>query len=290
MRKNAQSALIALVVVLVAASAYLFVQYRKTSSDFTDMKAEKESTQTRYSQTIDAIAEIQDSLNAISVGDTNVQMLSKDLQAEQKLTGPDSREALDRIATLRASILRNKERIHQLEGSLKTSGIKIAGLQKMIGNLKQSVTEKEAMVAELSGRVDSLQTQVAGLATQVQENQETISQKDQAIEDKRRELATVYYIVGSKHDLKASGIVVAKGGLFGIGKTIEPIAARTDSGFVALDTDQETVVSIPAKRAQVVSDQPPTSYELKPENGTMVLRILDPVEFRKVKQLVILTG
>src|SRR5262245_58681186 len=208
MRKPLLFALVAVIVLLAGATSVLFMRYQKTSADYADTKAEQEKTQARYDQTIQAIAEIQDSLSTISLGDASVQMRSGDLQAEQRLSGPSGREALDRIAVLRATILRSKARIQQLESSMKTNGIKIAGLQKMIKNLKSDVTAKEQLVAQLSTRVDSLQTEVTGLATTVQVTQDTLRVRDQTLEDKRRELATVYYIVGKKKDLRNAGVVV----------------------------------------------------------------------------------
>ena len=288
MRKPVQFALFAVVGVLLIGLAVLFAKYQNTTAEYANAKAAEESTQQRYAKTIDAIAEIQDSLNAISVGEANVNMRVNG--QEQSISGPNKAEALDRIANLRSSILRNKDRIRQLEASLKTSGNKISGLQKMLANLKQSVTEKEQLVAELTTRVDSLQTQVTGLATQVQENQDTIRVKEQTIEDRRRELATVFYLVGDKKTLTDKGAVVAKGGLLGIGKTLIPAPSANLSAFNTLDTDQETVINLNAPKAQVISAQPAGSYELRLVDGKMELHILNPVEFRKVKELVVMTA
>jgi predicted nucleic acid-binding Zn-ribbon protein len=290
MRKPVQAALLTVLALFVVATGVLFVKYRNTVTAYANAKASEADVQQRYAKTIDAIAEIQDSLSAISLGDANVKMTSNGLQSEQQLSGPDKAQALDRIAVLRSSILRSKERIRQLESSLKVSGNKVAGLQKMIANLKQTVTEKEQLVTELSTRVDSLQTQVTGLATQVQESEETIKARDQAIEDKRRELATVYYLVGSKKDLTAKGAVVAKGGVLGIAKTLLPAPSVNLSAFNTIDTDQETVINIGTPKAQVISAQPSDSYELKLVDGKMELHILNPVEFRRIKQVVIMTA
>ena len=290
MRKPVQLAVLSALALLLVATTVLFVKYRNTTQAYETAKAAELDSQTRYARTIDAIAEIQDSLSAIAIGDTNVAMLSKTLASEQQISGPDKAEALDRIAVLRSSIMRNKARIRQLESNLHASGNKVAGLQRMITNLKQNVAEKEQMVAERSGRVDSLQTQVAGLTTEVQQKQETIAANEQTIEQKRLELATVYYVVGSKKDLATKGAVIAKGGLLGIGKTLVPAPTPNPGNFNALDTDQETVIDLNSAKAQVLSAQPADSYELKLVEGKMQLHILNPVEFRKVRQLVIVTA
>jgi len=293
MRKSLPYTLGAIIVVLLAASGALFMKYRKTTSEYTDLKAAEEASQTRYAQTIDAIAEIQDSLNAISVGDTSVQMISRDLAAEQKLGKPNGQEAMDRIAVLRSVVLRSKERIRNLESSLKVSGNKMKGLQKMLAGLKKSVAEKEGLIAQLTDQVNGLQTQVTGLTTQVEESQVAITERDSTLEERRKELATVFVAVGTKKELESQGVIVAKGGVLGLGKSFRPANAATQTAFTPLDTDQETVIRTPAtkvEKTKVLSAQPAGSYELVTVDGHVELHILDPKEFRKIRQLVILTA
>jgi hypothetical protein len=87
-----------------------------------------------------------------------------------------------------------------------------------------------------------------------------------------------------------SGVVVATGGILGIGRTIEPSGQFDRSRFPAIDTDHQQVIRIPARRAQVVSAQPASSYTLQPVEGGLELVILDPVEFRHVKHVLIMTS
>jgi uncharacterized coiled-coil protein SlyX len=274
--------LIAVVVLLIGATAVLFRRYEKRSADFAE-------SQTRYNEAINAIAEIQDSLFAITAADT-AGMLSQGLRTEQSLTEPQTRQALDAISVINKSIGRTKERIRTLEGRLQKSGVRVAGLQKMIASLKASVAEKEGMVAQLGGRVDSLQIQVVSLEGTVQQSQETIHAKDMALEERRSELATIYYTIGTKKELAQSGIIVSKGGFLGLGKTVQLTGRYDENQFTRLDTDQERMVRTPSPKARVLSAQPPSSYELKVEGEQMELHILDAKEFRKVKHLVILTG
>jgi hypothetical protein len=78
--------------------------------------------------------------------------------------------------------------------------------------------------------------------------------------------------------------------VLGMGKTLEPARTVSEAAFKTLDTDQETVVHIPAPKAQVVSAQPVASYELTPVGKELELHILDSKEFRKIKHLVIVMG
>lgn len=289
MTNSTRNAIYAGLVVLGIATVALFAQNQKQAADFKALKASDEATRNRYAQTIDAVAEIQDSLNAISLGDTNVRMLTQDA-AERRLSGPDQADALERIATLRSTIMRSRDRIHQLESSLKSSGIKTASLNRMIANLKTTLNEKEAMVFQLAGEVDSLTTVSTQLATEVQAKSDTIQVKDSVIEQKRSQVATVFYIVGDKKTLTQQGVLVAKGGVLGMGKTLTPGPNPNETLFTTLDTDKETVITLPTAKAQVVSAQPVDSYALVPgADGHLELHITNAVEFRKVKNLVIVT-
>ena len=289
MRKPVLIALIAVIVVLAVVAAVFIVRYQKTSAEYTNMRLQEETARVGYSEAFSAITEIQDSLNAISVGDTTVQMLSKGAQSELKVTEAVRRQALDRINVLNASIQRNKEKIRKLEANLRKSGTRMAGLEKMIVTLKETMAQKEALVAQLTGQVDSLQTAVTGLTTEVKQGQETIRAREQSIEEKRSELATILYVIGSKKELTDLGAIAAKGGVLGMGKTLQATGRYNESHFTSLDTDQESIIPTAAAKVQVVSAQSPASYELKPVAGLMELHILDPKEFRKVKHVVIMT-
>jgi uncharacterized coiled-coil protein SlyX len=283
MRGIALFVLIAVVVLLIGATAVLFRKYEKSNSDFAE-------SQTRYNEAINAIAEIQDSLFAIAAGDSAVGLPSGGLQTEQSLTEPQTRQAMDAIAVINKTIGRTKEKIRDLEARLQKSGVRAAGLQKLIASLKQSVTEKETQVGLLSGRVDSLQVQVVSLEGAVQQGNETIRAKDMALEERRSELATIYLLMGTKKELSTSGVIVSKGGFLGMGKTVQLTGQFDESQFSRLDTDQERLVRTPSPKARVLSAQPSSSYELKLEGEQMELHILDAREFRKVKHLVIMTG
>ncbi len=205
--------------------------------------------------------------------------------------GPSGQEALDRIAALRSGIEANKTRIVQLESSLKKCGVKTAGLERLIAGLKRTVADKEIEVAQLTSQVDSLHTTVNGLNQTVAEREDTLHTRDSQLEDRRHELATVYYVVGKKDELKKQGVIQSSGGVLGLGKTVLPAANPDPTVFTPLDTDASTTIRIPSKTARVISAQPLSSYEIVPSGeNESELRILKPLEFRKIKQVVILAG
>jgi len=138
-------------------------------------------------------------------------------------------------------------------------------------------------VSQLSARVDSLRQHVNGLTAQVAEQQASLEQQ-------RRELGTVRFRIGSRRELLKSGVVVARGGVLGLGKTLDPVGQADESSYQLLDTDRESVLPIGAERARVLTSQPVDSYRLERVDGMLELRILDARAFRRVRTLVIVTA
>jgi hypothetical protein len=269
-------------IALFVICAALVEKGQRDASSIAAMQRLQESTRTHYAQAVQQISTIQDSLNAIAIDDAATMRITK-LDAERRLSPHQGDEVLARVAELRAGIQRTRERIESLEASLKQSHGEIAGFGRLVKQLKQSLAAKEEMVAQLSSQVDALQTTVAEANTRIAAQSDTLEQR-------RHELGTVYYAIGSKRDLMKDGIVVARGGVLGLGKTLGPAGTADLASFHEVDTDQETVIPIGTSRAQVLTAQPPASYSLQTVNGRLELHILDPHAFRQVRRLVIVTA
>ncbi|HOX24441.1 MAG TPA: hypothetical protein PLL30_01630 [Candidatus Krumholzibacteria bacterium] len=295
MRRYLWIPLLVAAVVLMVVAVGLNRNLEQSRSEYAALQAEEASTREQYNQAIGEIAAIQDSLEAIVIGEEGARKLKEQLDAERSLTRERSDETMERIAVIRAGVERAKTRLLDLEARLDESNVKIAGLEKLVQNLRASVADKERIVAQLTTRVDELQTQVAGLTTKVQEGEQVIAEQEMtietqtaAIEDQRREMGTVFYAIGTKDELKDAGLVVSKGGILGLGRTLTLSGKFEPSMFTPMDTDQQTVIRIPAEEARLLSDQPIESYSLVPIGKEMELQILDPEAFRAVKHVVIL--
>jgi len=289
MRKPTQIVLAVAAIALVTATAWLWQRNQQLAATVTDVRASREASQSQYGEALGAIAEIQDSLSALGVREASQPVLPGSRAAETGMSALRGREALDRIALIKAGITHTKERIHALESRLHLNGMHIAGLQHMVDDLKRTVSEREAQLAVLSGQVDSLRTEVTGLATVVNVTRDSIQTQSQTIETQRQDLGRVYYVIGSKRELERAGVVKASGGLLGLGKTLQPTGDTAPAMFKSIDTDAELVLAIPSAKARVISAQPPASYTLVPVGNQMELRITDAKEFRSVKRVVIMT-
>ena len=295
MKKATLAILIAAIAILLASSGYLYYRYQQTSVAYTETKAAEQEVRGQFDEAIAAIAEIQTNLNAIDLEESEVSLLSPDL--ENGVTASRKEQIVGRITDLRQSVEQSKEKIRQLESSLRDSQVKVGDLEKVIVGLKESVAQKERNIELLTSRVEGLRVQVAGLESTVRERESTIAQRDetiqnqeQTLEERRRELSTIYYVVGTKDDLREKGIIVEQGGVLGIGKTPQLSASFDPDLFVPLDTDQSRVIRVPSAKFQVLSPQVRTSYSVQYLQDQAELTILDRNEFRKVKYLVIMVA
>jgi len=287
MRKSGVIALAVIGLLFLGGTVLYYSKYRQSQAEFAQMTAQEHETRIKYGQAINEIAMIQDSLNTIVLGEAP--LLQGHAQSEVPLPPTVRDQVLGRIATLRAGLERTKERIQTLDAKLKRNNVQISGLHKMIDGLKRNVAAREESIAQLNTQVQSLQTEVAGLTVDVNTKQMELTTKQQELTEKQRELATIFYAVGTKKELQRAGVVVAEGGVLGVGKSLKTSAQFDETRFTPLNTDQETVIRLPAThRVQILSAQPVSSYTLKiTGKDEMELQITNPNEFRKVKHLVI---
>ena len=279
--------LIAAILVLGGLCVWLAMQVKQRGGESLMHADRARQAEDRYARAIADIASIQDSLEAITPLDTQGTMVPS-TDAEQRLA-PSASEALSRVADLHAGIDRARTRIAQLEANLRRSGTKVEGLDRIIGRLKQDLAEREAMVASLTDQVDSLTSQVSGLNGSLERSQARVAEQESALEERRHELASVSYLIGDRKTLLADSVVVARGGLLGMGRTLVVTGKGDAALFTAIDTDLQREIPVAAAKASVLTAQTPGSYRLEPSTQGMVLRILDAHEFRKVRRVIIVT-
>jgi len=292
MKKTVLISLAAIVVVGLA--AWVFTLDREKTAvegQYTRAVASGDSLRSSFDLALSSIAEIQDSLTSILPSESSVLDMSNDVEKGGALTATRKDQVLRSISDLQGSIQRSKEMISALEQRLDEKDVKVAALQKIITGLKRTVSDREEMIATLNGRVQSLEVEVTQLQANVADGQAQIQTQQQVIEEKRREISTVYYLVDTNRNLKDAGVVKNSGGVIGIGKSAKLTGQFPTALFSTLDTDMQTSIRVTGKKPVVLSGQSSTSYQIVPVNEALSeIRITNPEEFRKVRYLVIQVG
>lgn len=173
----------------------------------------------------------------------------------------------------------NRRRVRELAAGNSVLQKRIAQYDSTISALQGMVDRQKTEIADLTGRVDSLTT----ANTQLASDKAAVTDTMQSL---RKENNTVYYVIGSKDDLKKRGLIVEEGSkfLFFGHKALVPARALDESQFTAVDKFTVTTITLPdsAKKFQIVSRQDPslvqegTAADGKP---TGVLTISNPTQF-----------
>jgi myosin heavy subunit len=259
-----------------------------TRQEFAAARLSADSVRQGYEAAVDAIVEIQDSLSAIMPSDAQVMQISRGLESGSSLNQTQQQQVMQRISDLKANVQAGKQLIRRLEERLGESQKRIEGLERLVNNLKSMVAQREQTITALFGRVDSLRIRVVDLETDVAEGQQQIADQQQVIQDKDRELSTIHYVIGTKKSLETLGVVRAMGGFLGLGKTSRLSGTMDPAKFKPLDTSHEKVLHITGKKPVVLTGQSQASFRLVPVSPERTeLRIIDPIEFRKVRYLVV---
>jgi len=280
---------IILVVAMAGGLAYLAVQHKQLNVRYAETQQAEQAAREQFSAALQSIAEIQDSLSVILPAEERLARISRNAETGSSVTQTQKEQMLGTIEDLKVSVGNTRQKIEDLEKSVDKNKTEMAGLRRVIDNLKKSVAEREDTIQRLTGEIASLTSTVAALQTDVQRGQEMIVEQQGEIETKTKELGTVYYVVATKDELKERGIITETGGFIGLGKTPQLTAAFNEGDFTAVDTNMSTEIPLTGYKPQVLSAQSKTSYELRllaDEKSKLVIK--DPMEFRKVKYVVVM--
>src|SRR6266581_1847316 len=186
------------------------------------------------------------------------------------------RYVVTRVRETETALNESRERIKSLttlSDSLR------ATLDSTVGNLQSVIASQKTTIDLLTDRVNAL-------------TEENVALKDS--------LATGYYIVGSRDELKKKGILTEQGGgrvlfiLWRTGKTLQPARNLDPSLFTAIDTRQVTQIPLPSASADYrVASLQDLSYVAEERtnskySGVPSLTITSPVDFWRTSKFLII--
>ena len=148
--------------------------------------------------------------------------------------------------TLMAKLRYVVARVSEVEGALAASRERVKNLTTISDSLRTAfdttVGNLQAVIATQKNTIDFLTDRVTTLTT------ENVALRDS--------LATGYYVIGTREELKKKGILTEQGGgrvlfvLWRTGKTLQPARNLDPSDFHAIDTRQVTQIQLPSATAE----------------------------------------
>ncbi len=192
--------------------------------------------------------------------------------------------------TLMAKLRYVVTRVRETESALTASRERIKSLTSLSDSLRATLDSSAAnfqtIIATQKETIDLLTDRVTTLTT------ENVALRDS--------LATGYYIIGTRDELKKKGILTEQGGgrvlfiLWRTGKTLQPARNLDPDLFTAIDTRQVTQIPLPVASAQYrvasLQDLEYIAEERKDGkySGTPTLTITSPVDFWQTSKFLII--
>lgn len=203
-----------------------------------------------------------------------------------ELTNDVSRQKLlQNISDIGTVLKSNWKRIAGLEARMKSFKGEVAGLNKMVENLKESLKEREASIAELESRV-------RGLEDTVTEKTKVIAERDGVIDTQQKTMNTAYFVVGTRKELKDKGIITDEGGfLWGLLGSTTVMASGVDpTVFTPIDKTTEQSISVHGDIREILPHRNEQYFATsQPVADNTMLNIVQPNRFWQDRYLVIVT-
>lgn len=179
------------------------------------------------------------------------------------------------------TLTKNKEEIERLKKQLASSRTNSKQLQAMLDKLQAELVEKVREIETLHSALEQKNVHIAELDKNVAELTQKGKADEQKISEQDAQLNAVWYVVGTKRELKNEKILKS-------GKVLRETEANTDY-FTKADMRELTSIATHAKRAKVLTVHPEGSYTLvRDANKMYTLNILDAEEFWSVSRYLVI--
>jgi chromosome segregation ATPase len=275
----------------IIAAILVIVSCGRNSSEYKALKAQNDSLLNAGAQNQAELDSIVALFNEIEENLASIKEAENYLNVQSNTPGELTPSVKERVRSdmqfVAGILIKNKEKIAELESKLKKSSLKSGQLQKTIESLRTELETKTKNLVALSTELErkdkqivNLTANVSALAKDVQNLTAKSGEQQQIINAQQQELNTVYYCYGTAKELKEQKIL----------KNGELNSTLNKEYFIKVKNRNELkTIPLQAKKAELMSKHPAGSYELViDENKKTELHIIDPQNFwSQTKYLVV---
>lgn len=278
--------------ILLACAAFMVLCFCSCGND--NKNAQEESTKTigivdstselkqpEVDYMVGVINEVSSCLDSISMQENMIYKATENGTKREKILS-QLKAFKELLAQKQKQIDALKSKDKSVSGSNKSA---IRNLQRIVDYLEAQLTEKSQQVAKLEEAVKNKDVKISEFRyTLNQTNAQNDYLKEQNYQQDKQ-LNEVYYIVASKNELKASGILKT-----GFLKKKRIDNENVDkSKFIKRDIRSLKTINIPSKNPKILTNNPASSYSIvKNADKTSTLTITDPNNFWKVSRYLII--
>ncbi|MDE6033174.1 MAG: hypothetical protein K2G15_04335 [Muribaculaceae bacterium] len=221
----------------------------------------------------------------VTVGMEQITRLEKLVGTEVSGESATARESIAKqMEAIQRGLVERRKRIEELERQLANNKGVSAKFRQQIEILRSQIDTQAATVASLQKQLESANIHIASLESEITglnagvDSINAVQKKTEAeLNSAISDLNAVYYVIGSKDELKEHNIIEGGGFL----RKTKVLPSDFDKGYMTrADRRSLAVIPLDSKKAKVLTSQPTDSYRIdRASNGQLSLVITNPDAF-----------
>lgn len=278
------ASLIALtIMMLTACNQDKLAKLEKENKSLKDLAAKKDSS---INKMLASFNQIQTNLKEIKKREGYIALNTSNSEKSSEDIGSSINEDVASISNL---MKQNQALVQELNKDLGQSKLRIDGFKKIVANLNDRVQSKNKEIASLNEQLKEKKIKIGQLYYFVDSLTYANKEKALEIEDKLDELNTGFYAIGTFKELREKNVITKEGGFLGLGKTEDLKDNFNTDYFSKVDIRKQKAFLIYADKAEVVTNHPKGSFEIKGEDGRAdSLVVTDPEAFWKATKYLVI--
>jgi peptidoglycan hydrolase CwlO-like protein len=262
----------------------LQTQLSESQSDRTSLQ-EKLSERDKYiDDVVRSVNEIYADLELARAKEGKIAQQAKGVEGTNAASSLDTKEQLlNNIDEIGSALKDNRKKIGQLQARISSYRGDIKSLNTLVENLKTSLQEREQSIAQL-------EAQIQGLEATVAEKTSLLQEKDMLLDSQGRKMNTVYYVAGTRDELRKKGIITEEGGfLWGLLGSTTIMASGVDPAeFTRLDRTKDETIHVSGKIEEILPRRNDEFFAMAAvDDQNSDLKILKPDKFWQDNYLVV---
>ncbi|MDD4490714.1 MAG: hypothetical protein PHD30_09485 [Paludibacter sp.] len=264
-------------------------KYKTLAAERDSLQLQAQTIEANYNETIGVLNEVEEGFTQIREAEGKMMLDVKRIEGNNI---SKKEQIAFQINQIKEMLAQNKARIEQLQRQSNQRGKENSSLNQTIQRMQTELEEKTAFIASLQAelekkniRIDELTASVGQLNTELNQLSETSEKQKQMIENQDVDMNTVWYVVATSSDLKASQILTSNG-LFRPKTVLDQNFDK--SAFVQADKRNVKVITTDSRRVKILTSHPKESYKLiTADDKTISIEILNPALFWSVSKYLV---
>jgi len=272
-----------LIIPMVLASCnYKTDAYKTLEQEKDSLLLQEQKKTAQLNQMMEVMNMIEDNFDQIKEAENYVT-----LQTNQEQVGEENMsKIIDDLDLIKNTLTNNRMQIANLQKQLAKNKTSAKGLVKLIARLNKKIEEHTLTITTLQEqlalkdvRIKELDELVIALNTNLDDLQVNVSQKDEQISSQDKQLNKVWYVFGTRKELKEQEIFTRNGLLEeGFNKNY----------FLEADMRNLTELNLYSRKAKILTNHPVSSYLLEQVNDYLVLKITNPTKFWEISRYLVI--